>query len=86
VVLYSCVRATSCRYVGVSEKVHMVYNNGSGLQPGTFKGRAVATVMREMIQFANSTQQAVDYARAANRTWSVFLGTGDTGNNFEVLQ
>ncbi len=42
--------------------------------------------MREMIQFANSTQDAIDYARAQKRTWSVFLGMGDTHNQFDVLQ
>lgn len=72
--------------VGVSEKVHEVYNNGTGLQPGTYKGRSVAMVMREMLQFANSTQDAIDYARAADRTWSVFLGFGDSENNFDVLE
>ncbi len=71
-------------YVGLSEKVHETYD-GTGMQPGTYKGRAVATVMRELLQFTNSTQQAVDYARHANRTWSVFLGTGDVGNNFGVM-
>jgi hypothetical protein len=71
-------------YVGLSEKVHETYN-GTGMQPGTYKGRAVATVMRELMQFTNSTAQALDYARHANRTWSVFLGTGDVENNFGVM-
>ena len=70
----------------MSEKVHEVYDNKTGLQPGTYKGRAVSVVMREMIQFANSTQEAIDIAQNADRTWSVFLGMGDTGNNFDVLQ
>ena len=42
--------------------------------------------MREILQFTNSTEQAIEYARNADRTWSVFLGMGDTGNNFDVLQ
>jgi len=42
--------------------------------------------MREMIQFSNTTAQAIEHARGADRTWSVFLGMGDTGNNFDVLQ
>ena len=46
----------------------------------------MSTVMREMVQFTNSTAQALEYARNQDRTWSVFLGTGDTGNNFDVLQ
>jgi len=61
--------------VGQSEKVDDV--TGGPRAPGTYKGEAVAMVIRDIVQNADSKEQAVEIAGHANRTWSVWLGIGD---------
>jgi len=70
--------------IGMSEKLWLV-SGAKGTQPGTYKGTADAIVIREMLETAPDTQGAIDIARAANRTWAIFLGVGDFSGNFDVL-
>jgi len=61
--------------VGLSEKVDDVTG---GLRPiGTYKGQAVTSVIRDILEFASSKEEAVNIAIKASRTWSVWLGFGD---------
>jgi hypothetical protein len=66
-------------HVSLSEKVWETYDKPD-LQPGTYKGETVSFVMREMVQFADTKEQAIQTARDADRTWSVFLGIGDNAS------
>jgi len=34
-------------------------------------------VIRDMLQFANTKEEAVSMAQSTNRTWATFLGVGD---------
>jgi hypothetical protein len=44
---------------------------------GSYDGQAVAMVIRDMVQLASTKEEAVAIAKAAKRTWSVWLGFGD---------
>ena len=64
--------------ISLSEKVDDVAN---GVRPnGTYKGQAVAMVIRDIVQFATTKEDAVRIAQAAQRTWSVWLGIGDSAS------
>jgi hypothetical protein len=65
-------------HMALSEKVDDV--TGSTRPKGTYKGRAVAMVIREILQFARTKEEALAIAQAANRTWSVWLGFGDNSS------
>ena len=69
--------------LGLSEKVDDV--TGGKRPKGTYSGQAVALVIRDILQFANGTDDAIAIARAAKRTWSVWLGFGDTTNKFRAV-
>eukprot|EP00911_Craspedida_sp_UC1_P002795 UC1_evm1s2046 len=62
-------------HIALSEKVWETYRKES-VQPGTYKGSPVVLIIREMLQFGTSRTAAIDIARRADRTWSVFLGVG----------
>jgi hypothetical protein len=71
--------------VALSEKVWETYE-GSGVQPGHYDGEPVVGVIRDMLQFSNSKEEAVAFARSIVRTWAVFLGVGDAiSNEFDAL-
>lgn len=61
--------------ISLSEKVDDV--TGASRPAGTYKGQAVSMVIRDIIQFSETKEQAIQIAQAANRTWSVWLGVGD---------
>lgn len=61
--------------IGQSEKVDDV--TGAARARGTYKGEAVAMVIRDIVQNAQSKEEAVQIAHNASRTWSVWLGVGD---------
>jgi hypothetical protein len=61
--------------IAQSEKVDDV--TGASRPAGTYKGEAVAMVIRDIVQFAQTKEQAVEIAQNASRTWSVWLGVGD---------
>jgi isopenicillin-N N-acyltransferase-like protein len=63
-------------HVALSEKVWETYDT-IDVQPGTYQGIPVVGVIRNMLQFASSKDDAVAMADAAQRTWAVFLGVGD---------
>lgn len=62
--------------VALSEKVWETYEGG-GVQPGKYDGEPVVGVIRDMLQFSNTKEDAIAFATAINRTWAVFLGVGD---------
>jgi hypothetical protein len=71
--------------ISLSEKVWETYDTPD-LQPGTYKGETLTFVMREMVQFANTKEEATAVALAASRTWAVFLGVGDeSSQQFDIL-
>jgi hypothetical protein len=61
--------------IAQSEKVDDV--SGASRPAGTYKGEAVAMVIRDIVQNAQSKEDAVAIAQNASRTWSVWLGVGD---------
>jgi hypothetical protein len=71
--------------VSISEKVWETYDTPD-LQPGTYEGETLTFVMRDMVQFANTKEEAIETARTAARTWAVFLGVGDeSSQQFEIM-
>eukprot|EP01060_Flectonema_neradi_P026691 TRINITY_DN358_c5_g1_i1.p1 TRINITY_DN358_c5_g1~~TRINITY_DN358_c5_g1_i1.p1 ORF type:complete len:460 (+),score=74.33 TRINITY_DN358_c5_g1_i1:64-1380(+) len=62
--------------VSLSEKVWETYDHPS-VQPGHYDSLPVVGVIREMLQFSNSKEEAFDLAYTHTRTWAVFLGVGD---------
>ena len=44
---------------------------------GTYQGQAVSMVIRDILQFSTTKEEAVAIAQKAKRTWSVWLGIGD---------
>jgi hypothetical protein len=72
------------RRITLSQKVWDVTGE-SGNQPGSYDGEADALVIRRLLQFANSTAEAVHMAQTAHRTWAVFLGLGDASDAFRVV-
>jgi hypothetical protein len=63
------------QYIGLSEKVDEV--TGKPDPKGSFDGKPDALVIREILQFATSKENAVIMAQKAPRTWGVWLGFGD---------
>ena len=65
--------------IAQSEKVDDVTD---GSRPkGSYDGQAVALVIRDMVQLSTTKEDAVAIAQKAKRTWSVWLGIGDTTSN-----
>lgn len=62
--------------VALSEKVWETYE-GTGVQSGHYDGIPVTVMIRDMLQFANTKEEAIALAQNARRTWAVFLGVGD---------
>lgn len=72
-------------HIGQSEKVNDV--SGAPGPKGTYKGEAVAMVIRDIVQLAQTKEQAVEIAQKANRTWTVWLGVGDfTSQSFVAMK
>jgi len=71
-------------YLGLSEKVNDI--RGGGNPPGTYHGQTTSYVLRDILQFAQAPEgasigaksKAYDIMKAANRTWGVWLGVGDS--------
>ena len=70
--------------IGVSEKVWETYERPS-VQPGHYDGEPVTGVIRDMLQFSGSKEEAATFAEGITRTWAVFLGVGDSSGEFEAL-
>lgn len=70
--------------IGLSEKVDDVYSPSSK-PPGSFQGKPVALVIREIVEFASDKAAAVSITRQASRTWPVWLGFGDENQSLWVL-
>lgn len=70
--------------LGQSEKVDDV--TGGKRPGGTYKGQSATYVIRDMLQFADTKEDAVKIAQSAHRTWSMWLGLGDyTSQKFTAL-
>lgn len=62
--------------IGISEKVWMTYDKRS-LQPGSYDGEPDVFVLRDILQNAQTRQEAEQYMVNAKRTWAIFVGVGD---------
>eukprot|EP00949_MAST-11_sp_MAST-11-sp1_P003514 g3514.t1 len=72
--------------IGQCEKVNDV-TKPKRKPKGTYNGQAVSFVIRDILQFAESKEDAVQIAQAANRTWPVWLGFGDhTSQEFLAVE
>jgi hypothetical protein len=45
--------------------------------PGTYNGEGDGFVIRDILQLAHSSKEAVEIAHQKKRTWAIFLGFGD---------
>jgi len=70
--------------IGLSEKVWETYDKPS-VQPGHYDGEPVTGVIRDMLQFSSTKEEAAAFAQGITRTWAVFLGVGDHNGQFDVL-
>jgi len=61
--------------ISLSEKVDDVTNSHRPV--GSYSGEAVSFVLRDILQFSSSKEDAIQIAQGAKRTWSVWLGFGD---------
>ena len=61
--------------IGLSEKVDDV-STGKG-PSGSYAGQAAIMVIRDILQFATTKEEAVTIAANAKRTWPMWLGFGD---------
>jgi len=64
-------------HVGLSEKVMDVYSP-ERRAAGSYQGQPVVSVLRDILQDARSAADAVAIAEEASRTWSVWVGVGDS--------
>jgi len=62
--------------VGISEKVWMV-NAKKSLQPGNYQGEPDVFVLRDILQLAQTREEAEAHMQEVNRTWAIFIGVGD---------
>mmetsp|Transcript_49254 Transcript_49254/g.68426 ORF Transcript_49254/g.68426 Transcript_49254/m.68426 type:complete len:452 (-) Transcript_49254:136-1491(-) len=62
--------------IAISEKVWETYVDG-GVQPGNYNGMPDSLVLRDLLQFANSRDDAIAYTERVNRNWAIFIGVGD---------
>lgn len=62
--------------IGISEKVWMTYDTPS-LQPGSYDGEPDVFVLRDILQYSKTREEAEAYMRAVRRTWAIFVGVGD---------
>eukprot|EP01064_Diplonema_japonicum_P021294 TRINITY_DN30827_c0_g1_i1.p1 TRINITY_DN30827_c0_g1~~TRINITY_DN30827_c0_g1_i1.p1 ORF type:complete len:462 (+),score=116.76 TRINITY_DN30827_c0_g1_i1:60-1388(+) len=64
-------------HVALSEKVWEHYGPGKDTQPGHYDGLPVTGVIRNILQYSATKEQAHNYALDHKRTWGVFMGVGD---------
>jgi hypothetical protein len=62
--------------VGISEKVWETYDNPD-VQPGKYDGEPDAMVLRDILQFSDSIEDAIGFTQSITRTWAIFIGLGD---------
>jgi hypothetical protein len=71
--------------VSLSEKVNDL--DGGGTPPGSYDGQATAYVIRDILQFSTTKEDAHAIASKAARTWGVWLGVGDVSSqNFLAIE
>ena len=51
--------------------------DGQGLQPGNFQGEPDVFVLRDILQYSATREEAEAYVNSVNRTWAIFIGVGD---------
>lgn len=62
--------------IGISEKVNMVYGPKS-LQPGNFKGVPDPIMLRNILEYSKTKEDAIAYMQSIPRTWAIWVGVGD---------
>eukprot|EP01059_Diplonema_ambulator_P033126 TRINITY_DN6789_c0_g2_i1.p1 TRINITY_DN6789_c0_g2~~TRINITY_DN6789_c0_g2_i1.p1 ORF type:complete len:446 (+),score=146.55 TRINITY_DN6789_c0_g2_i1:45-1382(+) len=72
-------------HLALSEKVWETYGNPS-VQPGGYDGLPVVGVIRDIVQFSKTKEDAFNFAYDRTRTWAVFMGVGDdTSQEFRAM-
>ncbi len=61
--------------IGISEKVW--YNSGADDPAGSYDGEADVFVLRDILQFSSTKEEAVATLQNAKRTWGIWVGVGD---------
>ena len=71
--------------IGISEKVWMT-NDKKSIQSGSYDGEPDVFVLRDILQYAASREEAEAYVQSVNRTWAIFIGVGDfTTQKFDII-
>lgn len=55
--------------IGISEKVWMIYSDKGSLLPGSYNGLADVLVLREILEFSKTKEEAENYLANVKRTW-----------------
>jgi hypothetical protein len=63
--------------IGISEKVWMTYNEKSDIQPGNYKGVPDSFMLRNILEYSKTKEDAVKYMQSIPRTWAMWVGVGD---------
>jgi len=63
--------------IGISEKVWMKYGKYKDLLPGSYNGLADVLVLREILEFSKTKEDAEKYLSTVKRTWAIWIGIGD---------
>lgn len=64
--------------MGLSEKVHEVYDTPTGMLPGSYQGAPDVFQLRTTLQRATSLDEVQAMTDRTNRTWAIFEGWGST--------
>lgn len=71
--------------IGISEKVWMTYDRIS-LQPGSYDGEPDVFVLRDILQYSTTREEAEAYVQSVNRTFAIFIGVGDfSSQKFDII-
>jgi len=62
--------------IGISEKVYMVYGPRS-IQPGNYKGIPDPIMLRNILEYSKTKEDAIAYMQTVPRTWAMWVGVGD---------
>lgn len=63
--------------IGISEKVWMTSGTKKDLLPGNYQGEPDTFVLRNILEFSKTKEEATQYMQNAKRTWAMWVGVGD---------
>ena len=71
--------------IGISEKVWMTYDKND-IQRGRYDGEPDVFVLRDILQYSSTREEAEAYVNSVKRTWAIFIGVGDfASQKFDII-